>query len=650
MTPEQAKAQAAARLRLKQKQQTAVPPPAMKPLADRVSPQTREQMAAQQAAVDRVEYQSLPGWQKPLVSGLDVMNFMGKAPFMGYAEKGLAALQVPFTGKSYEEELAEQRRSTEAARNRAGAGTAAAGELAMDIKALPVRVLQGANALTRTGLSALEGLGYGTVAAGGHDQDLAKGAATGAALGAGGQAGAETIGTAYGLLSRMAKNFIAKPSEQAMEAIYRAGKQMGLTSEKIQAFIKQHGPEGMGLDILGKQGEALGRTSANISPEARETLETAVRGRKAGQNARVTAEMEAISGVKPGSVKTVEDIQNQVMNRQRPGIDEAYREARAAGHDLPREPFRDVLQTPMGKKAYENAAVSLKNRVGVQGEDAASELARLDQTKQELDSIAEVARRAGNKNEAAIAEGLAKKLRSQMDASIAGPEYSKARRLAQKGFQSQEAVQTGADLAARNTRLDQPGKARRVEMAEDKLAMRQAYTQAQKERLSNTQSTEGAIAPMTTPAGQEAISAVFGKRGGRIQDRLETEKMFNRSEKGITGGPSTARQLADIAGGAIGTGAVSHLLGFDPFQSGAAGALAGGATSLAKGRVSEAAQNWATGRNRASAPFMAEALIQGPQNIPLSSRIQPTAPLSAQDRNELARVMIMLGLPMQGYR
>ena len=65
----------------------------------------------------------------------------------------------------------------------------------------------------------------------------------------------------------------------------------------------------MGLDILGKQGEAIGRTAANLSPEARETLKTALAGRKAGQNERVIGEMEAISGVKPGSVKTVEDIQ-----------------------------------------------------------------------------------------------------------------------------------------------------------------------------------------------------------------------------------------------------------------------------------------------------------------------------------------------------
>ncbi len=55
----------------------------------------------------------------------------------------------------------------------------------------------------------------------------------------------------------------------------------------------------------------------------------------------------------------------------------------------------------------------------------------------------------GGNNRAAQAEALARKLRAQMDKRIAGPEYSKARRLAQKGFQSQEAVQTGAGLAAR---------------------------------------------------------------------------------------------------------------------------------------------------------------------------------------------------------
>jgi hypothetical protein len=60
-------------------------------------------------------------------------------------------------------------------------------------------------------------------------------------------------------------------------------------------------------------------------------------------------------------------------------------------------------------------------------------------------------------------------------------------------------------------------------------------------------------------------------------------------------------------------------------------ALAGGAGKLARGRVSEAAQNYVTGRNRASAPYMAEALVASPTNLPLSSRIQPTPPLSSAD-------------------
>ena len=73
------------------------------------------------------------------------MNFMGKAPFMGYAEKAIAGVKAPFSDKDYAQLLEEERRSTQASRNRAGAGTAAAGELAMDIKALPVRAVQGAN-------------------------------------------------------------------------------------------------------------------------------------------------------------------------------------------------------------------------------------------------------------------------------------------------------------------------------------------------------------------------------------------------------------------------------------------------------------------------------------------------------------------------
>ena len=287
----------------------------------------------------------------------------------------------------------------------------------------------------------------------------------------------------------------------------------------------------------------------------------------------------------------------------------------------------------------------------VEGEDAASELARLDQTKKELDSIAKTARRAGDNNQSGDqAEALAQEA-ARADGRVASPgrntkrlavlpgRASRARRRSRPGPTSPPATSASTSRARR-----EPSRRPRTGWPCGRPTRRR-----RRSGCKISQAGPAHIAPMTTPAGQEAIAAVFGKRGGRITDRLETEKMFNTSERGITGNPTTAQQLADIAGGAIGTGAVSHLLGFDPFQTRQRRRAGRWSRQAGQGRISEAAQNYVTGRNRASAPYLGEALVASPENIPLYSRIQPTPPLSGLDRNALARVMVLMGLPMAGY-
>ena len=140
----------------------------------------------------------------------------------------------------------------------------------------------------------------------------------------------------------------------------------------------------------------MGRAVANVSPEAREILEGATTARKSGQNERIVETLEDATGLPPGSRLTIDEYKNKAWKQASPEINRAYDAARAAGYDLPRTPFEAVLNSPMGAEAYEQAGKSLLNRTAISGEDAASELARLDMTKRILDSKASAARRAGD--------------------------------------------------------------------------------------------------------------------------------------------------------------------------------------------------------------------------------------------------------------
>jgi len=146
------------------------------------------QEAEQRRQGDVAEYQGMPGWQKPFQAAGDVMTVMGDTLTQGYGDKGKAWLKSHLPGgDDYDTELAESRRSTEGARNRFGnPGTVAALELATNYKALPSMVSKAPNFATRALTSAAEGSALGAAQAGGHDQDMRKGAEAGAAWGLGG--------------------------------------------------------------------------------------------------------------------------------------------------------------------------------------------------------------------------------------------------------------------------------------------------------------------------------------------------------------------------------------------------------------------------------------------------------------------------------
>lgn len=602
----------------------------------------------------RAKYDELPEWKKAVIAATDIMQLTGAAPLMGWGEKAVAGMRAPFTEKTYEEELAEQRRQTNAARRRSGlAGTAAeaagavSGALGLANRGATLAGKAGTAAMegfkglaARTGLMGAEGAGYGLVNALGEDQDPALGALMGLAAGMGGNVAGETISAAGTKLARAWQNFRAAPSDRAKLAVINAARDAGVDRASAERILNEMGPDAMLVDALGKRGTSLARTASNVSPEARETLESAVLGRKAGQNERVVDTILDAAGLPAGSRQTVKELQRETYKRAAPEINAAYNEARAAGFDLPRAPFQDILESPMGRDAYEESAKALKNRAAVDGMDAASELARLDQTKRILDDKASAAYRAGQNDLGDQAAALAKKLREQMDASIAGPEYAKARGLRQRAYRNEESIKLGSDLARGRVASNLPGQARAVSDAENLVGLQQGYALQQAENLLNRNSTEGALNALSTPLGRESYEAAFRGNAGKIGGRLKAEKAFNATAKDVTGNSTTARQIAEMAGGGAGAGGILALLtGQDPLALGTAGGLLGAGRRAAP----LLQRHLATKGKIAMAPEVADLLVRRllPANPLPTSALER---LSKAERDALSKAITILGI------
>lgn len=541
---------------------------------------------------------------------------------------------------NYDRHLAEQRAQQQQFET-AHPGKAALGQgagMALAVTSLPV-FGKGFTGAVKTGA------GYGAVTGAGADAEsiperlynTGKGALVGGTIGAGGYGAGVAAGKGMTTVGRAWQGMRADPQTRAVTRVAQTieDKYGPQASHLLQRDLADLGPDAMLLDVLGEQGLATGRSAANINPNARETLETSLLGRKAGQNERVVSDIEKAAGLKQGNRASVETMKTKAYDAVRPHINRAYEKARAAGQDIPLDYFSDVLNSPLGEDAFKSAVTSLRNRMAVSGDKAGGNLAVIDEMKKILDSKAEMARRAGDNATADVAGTMAKHLRSQMDALLTGDEYLLARTLRKQAYDVDEAFDAGAALAGRPT-FDALAAAKKAAPANQK-ALAAAYASKQGENLLNRGATEGALGSMSTPAGQEAYRVALGKNSGLVDKALAREKNFNKVARALTGNSTTARQLAEMGASGVGAAATTMAMGYDATTGGVAGLMA---AILRKGGPALATKI-ATSSQREAAPIIAE-LLTGRGQLPARGIAKPGTleKLSKADRNKLAKALL----------
>lgn len=483
-----------------------------------------------------------------------------------------------------------------------------AGGLALGVARLPVAGKGILGAL-------LTGAGYGGV--GGALQDAesiparlkntATGAGAGALIGGGGYGAGKAVGWGLDKAGKAIKNLTLPPttraaSEVAAAADDRFGSYNAMSMDRELARL---GPDAVRADVLGETGRASVRKAANVSPEARETLETFGMARKGNQNVRLAADVQKAGGVPQGSRLTVEELQREAYKKAKPQIDATYTAARKAGAEIPFELFDNIITTPVGAPAFREALDVVTSRAA-RNPSAGGNLAVLDETKRLLDGKASAAFRSGDSAMGSVYAETAEALRSTIDDVLAkgGDQYAQARALRQAAYKAEEAFDIGEQLAQRNVPLNAAKIAKGVE-AGNAPNMAAAYAQTKAQRLLNNSNTEGALTEFVTPMGREATQAAVGKNAKVIDAGVEREKIFNQFNKAL-GNSTTARQLIEAGGaGVAGAGVGGYLSDYDPVTMGVTGIL----SALARKTGPKLAQKITSEMQMKSAPELARLLI-----------------------------------------
>lgn len=470
-------------------------------------------------------------------------------------------------------------------------GTAIGGNVAGALGQALVTPMSAATIPARIGQASIASGAIGAAEAGvesrGDLAEIAKGGGLGLLFGAGGGAlaeGAIAGGRAIAApLRGLAKSGPA--DQQAIARIALEAKNAKLTPQAVQAELQRLGPEAMMGDALGLQGATMARSAANLSPEARSVLEAASGTRMSAQPARLMSDIAEASG--NPNMLTTQQITGFMDDASRPKIRQAYETAREAGFDLPREPFRDLLESPKVAAAIKQATDEIKDRVAAYGGDQASQLAVYDAAKKILDKLGFP---GGGQKGDDVAKALARKLRETVDEYV--PNYAGARDMAASVKRSGEGLEVGANAARRNPGLnvsDEIAAAVAKGVPEGRIA--QGYGAGRIEQIANKGTSD--INLKLSPAEEIAARAALGPKFSKLADALERERTFSRFSRELVGNSSTARQLAQqMAGAGLATGTgtgLGYLAGLDLPTSATLGAALAAGKSGAKS-ISKAVQ------------------------------------------------------------
>lgn len=584
----------------------------------------------EQVVVD--EFNALPWYARAGVAADDTMRLLANGASFGQADR----LSGWLSGEGYDAEKAK----TAEAKIRIGPAHAVADEIIGGGLSGYVLPAIGSGYLGAAGTGAL----YGGIDGGLRDAETwqerlgnaGAGAVAGGVLGPVAHGVADLAGGALNKVGQWWRYRGLEPDERAAAQISDLARQRfgegGV--DEMGRQVEALGPDAARVDVLGEPGRSLARKTANVSPEARETLTDFAMGRKDGQNFRLSGDIQRAGGMPPGDMTSVDKLKSDYYSSVSPQIGAAYDTARRAGSDFPLDMMKDIIDTPAGSEAFDTAFNNVATRAVTDG-TAEGNLAVLDEMQRVLSKKATNAYNA-NDPQADVYAALARTIKERVDTFIQpGEVYSTARALRRDAYGHDNAFDVGARLGRRNVPFDALEEGRKV-LPEHAPSRAKAYAQTKAEALANAPNTDGTLNQFTSRAGREAASVGVGEQGAQsIADAVAREKLYNLLPRAL-GNSTTVQQAIDTVGPGIdlATGAL-HLAtaGKTAFLS-----------HLARNAAGKVARAAATKATRTAAPSVAEALLKRNEALPAGDFYDPNlVELLGAGIHPLTAARILLG-------
>lgn len=453
------------------------------------------------------------------------------------------------------------------------------GALEKGAAGLGKRIVGGAAGAGTVG--ALAGLGEGTTL-----EERAKSAAMSGGLGVGLGAAAPAVISGIGAGARLASDKLVAPlrglyapAKVAEEKMARAlaASDEGITAPEFQTLLRANEPV-MIADVGGEPTRALARSAANISSEARETLNREIAERFGQQAARIEDDVSRFFPSRPDYADDIVALNRAARKENKPAYDRAY----AQGSENVFSPkLWDLAQSPSVKKAILDADKLAGDIAAAEGrkpitnpfmfDKAGNLIAKPDAkatdvnlqfwdvVKQNLDDRVSELRRAGNKNQANVLGDIRNQLRAELDEIV--PTYAAARGTAAKWFNAEDAYEAGINFSkfTDSKKISEAFQQYKKMTEAEKELFARGYTFDILDKIGKVKDNQSVVNQAflgTSPAARAKNMMALGpERSAALEARMRLENIMDRLRPAVQGGSTTARQIMEygLAGAAAGT-------------------------------------------------------------------------------------------------
>jgi len=399
--------------------------------------------------------------------------------------------------------------------------------------------------------SGLYGVGTGTDA-GDRVAEGAKGALTGAALGAVIPTAAAAVGAVTKPFTDAVKGYMrpeAFANQKIAERLADAGTDAGQAANKM---AKQ---PGLSLaDVAGKPAQNLLKTATNIPGKAQARVAVQLAQRAMQQGDRIKTVVKNTFADPDGYLAAKDDIASTAEKLAKPLYKKAYETPIPFTKNL-----EELLQTPAVKRALgkaqekmANSQEEFKQLFANIADDGTVTIKRVPDTqgwdyiKRAMDDEIGALRRTGAKDDVRILTGLKNKILTEVD--DANPFFAQARKVWSGQAALDDALEAGREA------MSQSPEATRRMMAGMSQAEKESFKIGMAEwirkEVDRTGFTHNAILKFFSNRGQlQNLRAAFDddKQFKAFREAIFAEARKRSTYNTVTGNSSTAKQLADMA-------------------------------------------------------------------------------------------------------